>query len=260
MSTGIQFQAHLQRGGIGLQEMRRLLETFAEQSDWEKVRELAFRENLLGKTSDHMVKDLLAAFKRRFLSSLGLPPVELVAQMMRMSIPENAKRQTLFPYFLLSDALVKQCYCDLVLNRLTLNWPALTSAEVLEHLQALSADHPELTRWTDYLRRRWARGFLTLLRRFGLMEPYPGNTLRRLFILPEPFAFFWLWFWERGSSFWDAWGQELWRLLQTDERRRDELLAEGQVRGWWIYQRSRDIVHFQPKFDDLKGWIQNGLA
>ncbi|RKY59328.1 MAG: hypothetical protein DRP94_03905 [Candidatus Latescibacterota bacterium] len=256
----VRFQAHLQRGGIGLDETVRLLKAYGQHGSWEEVRRLALRENILGKTSDHTVEDILRAFKRRFLCDLGLPPVELVSQMVGTDLPEAARRQVLFPYFLVSDPLVKRCYCDLVLERLTSNRATLTGAEVVRHLETLSLDHPELTRWASYLRRRWARGFLTLLRRFGLMEPHPGNTLRRFFILPEPFAFFWLWFWERGSSFWDAWGQELWRLLQADERRRDELLAEGQVRGWWTYQRSRDIVHFQPKFDDLKGWIRNGLA
>jgi len=127
-------------------------------------------------------------------------------------------------------------------------------------LQALSVEHEELARWSDYLKRRWARGFLTFLRQFGLMERRPSTKLRRLWLFPEPFGFFWLWFWWQDGSFWTAKENEIWSLLQLDERRREELLSEGQLRGWWTYQRLGDIVQFQPTFTDLKEWLKDGLA
>jgi len=255
----VKFQAYLQRG-IGLQEMQRLLQTYAQYGDWQKVRELALQENLLGKTSEHMVKNMLYAFKRRFLSDLGLPPAEIIAEMMCSNISETVKIQTLLPYYLLSDALVKHCYRELVLKRLTSDHQTLTSAEVLEHLHTLSTKHKELARWSDYLRRRWARGFIAFLRHFGLMEHYPHRKLRRLWLQPETFGLFWLWFWKRDGSFWRVKENEIWVLLQVDERYLEELLSEGQLRGWWTYQRLGEIVQFHPMFSNLKEWLKNGLA
>jgi len=236
----VHFRAHLQRGGIGIQETKRLLEALADhQGDWEAVRRACLDENLLGKTSDSLVRDLLKAFRRRFLLPTGLPPAELVAKMVRTSIPEAAKRQVLLPYFLLSDSLVRRCYKDLVLQRLNSHESALTRNEVQQHLELLSVEHPELAKWSEYLRQKWARAFLTLLRRFG---------------------FLCLWFWLQDGSFWSIWEREIWTLLQLDDLRKEELLAEGHERGWWTYQRLGEIVHFQPRFNDLKGWIRNGLA
>ncbi|MGY4706948.1 BrxA family protein [Candidatus Bipolaricaulota sp. J31] len=260
MGIGCKYQAHLQRGGIGLQEMQQLLRAYAEHGDWGKVRELVVREGFLGKTSDYTAKAMLRAFKRRFLSDLGLPPVDLVARMMCSDIPRPAKVQTLLPYYLLSDRLVLHCYRELVLKRLGSERPALTTSEVREHLEALSTEHEELGRWSDYLRRRWARAFITFLRHFGLMERHPHNELRRLWLSPETFGFFWLWFWERDGSFWSVKEKELWILLQLDGRRCEELLCEGQLRGWWVYQRSGDMVQFRPIFNNLEEWLQNGLA
>ena len=260
MAERIEFRAHLQRGGIGLREMQRLLEAYAEHGDWGRVRELVRQENFLGKTSDYAISAVLKAFRRRFISDLGLPPVDLVAQMMVSKISQLAKVQILLPYYLLSDPLIQHCYHELVLKRLNSERPTLTSAEVHEYLTVLGEKHGELARWSDYLRRRWARAFLTLLRHFGLMEPHPRTKLQKLWLLPEPFGFFYLWFWERNGSFWRVRQEELWVLLQLDEKRWEELLSEGQLRGWWVYQRSGDIVQFRPIYDHLEEWLRDGLA
>jgi hypothetical protein len=251
------YQAHLQRGGTGLPEMRRLLLAWAEHGDWERLREQALRENLLGKRSDALVKDLLSAFRRRFLNDTGLPPATLLARILQAPFPEPARTQAMFPYFLRADPLAERCYRDLVLPRLRSPFPTLTTSEIRAHLEALFTEHPELAQWSPYLRIRWARGFTALLRHFNLMERHPQTRLKPLYLLPEPFAFFWLWAWERNGSFWEADGLDLWTLLQADERTREELLAEGELRGWWIYQRSATIVSFRPRFSTLAEWLED---
>jgi len=47
---------------------------------------------------------------------------------------------------------------------------------------------------------------------------------------------------------------------QMDERNKDELLTEGQLRHWWHYQRSGDLVRFQPRFGSVEEWLNHGLA
>lgn len=260
MSQGVRFKANLQRGGTGLREMRRLLEAFAEHEDFERLKRQALDDNLLGKTSTYLIKDLLSAFKRRFLQPSGLPPAHLVALAMRSPMADAAKNHILFPYFICTDALVERCYRDLVLSGSGAPQAKLSAEEVVSHLMALSEMHPELKRWSEYLRLRWARGFLALLRHFGLMERAPHTRLQPLWLLPEAFAFFWLWFLGQGGSFWDAAQRDLWELLQIGENYREELLIEGEMRGWWYYQRLGTIVQFQPRFPGVEEWLRDGLA
>lgn len=254
------FKAQLQRGGTGLVEMRRLLREFAEHGDLERLKEQAWQENLLGKTSDHLIKDLLAAFKRRFLQPLDLPPVKLVALAERSTLIDASKEQILFPYFIRSDTLAETCYRELVLPRVNSPSAALSRDEVVNYLKMLGKSHPELTKWSDYLQLRWARGFLALLRHFGLMERHPRTNLRRLWPLLEPFTFFWLWYWERGGTFWEAEINDLWPLLQLNEQTKQEFLEEGQLRGWWAYRRLGKIVEFQPQFKSTEEWLNHELA
>lgn len=260
ISDKVKFQAHLQRGGIGLEEMKRLLLAYLECGSEIDVKKKAFSENLLGKTSRSIVEDMLYAFRRRFLSNSGLPPALLIGMLLKSSINEAAKNQALFPYYILTDPLAEKCYRDLVLPQVNNINPQLTSKEVLKHLETLSIDHPELAKWSDELKRRWSKGFLTLLRRFNLMERNPKKSLKRLWLLPETFAFFWLWFWEQDGRFWSVANHPLWELLQLNERRIEEILIEGQQRVWWTYQRSGFIVIFEPRFMTMKEWIINALG
>lgn len=260
MACSLTYKAHLQRGGIGLEEMKRLLLAWAEHGDWKRLREQTFRENLLGKHSDALIEALLEAFRRRFLlAPPELPPASMVAQMLKMPIPDAAQAQILFPYFLRGDPLAERCYRDLVLPRLEDTSPALTTDEIHAYLTTLAQEHPELTRWSPYLRLRWARGFAALLRHFNLMERAPRTGLKRLYLLPEPFAFFWLWTWERNSSFWETDRLDLWMLLQANEQVREKLLIEGELRGWWVYQRLGTIVYFHPRFPTLSEWLKAQL-
>lgn len=254
------YRPHLQRGGTGLTEMRCLLEAFADHGDYNRLRHQALRENLLGKATEHMVNDALKAFRRRFLQAEGLPPALVVARTMHAPMPEAAKTQILLPYFVHTDPLVVECYRALVLARLKAPEAALTRDEVIEYLLELGQRHPELLRWSAYLRLRWARGFLALLRQFGLMERHPRTSLRRLYLLPESFAFFWLSLCQKDGSFWEAERDKIWPLLQADDRQKEELLFQGQLRGWWHYQRAGEIVSFTPRYASVEEWLRNGLA
>ncbi len=92
------------------------------------------------------------------------------------------------------------------------------------------------------------------------MERHPRNEIRRLWLLPEPFAFFLLWLWGREGSFLEAERDEIWEILQLTDQLREELLSEGEVRGWWRYQRLGGIVEFQPQFSNPEEWLYHGLA
>lgn len=253
----VKFQAHLQRCGASLEEMKRLLLAYEKWGNFKLVKKKAQEENLLGKSSGKTIEGIIRAFRRRFLSKSWLPPTRLVAQVLQSSIPEAAKIQIMFPYFIVTDALVERCYCDLVLPRIHDSNPTLTSEDVLNHLEVLSKEHPELLKWSLYLKKKWARSFIALLRRFDLMEQHPKSDLKRMWLLPESFAFFLIWFWQKKGSFWMAIDHSIWDLMQTNSRGKEDLLIEGQLRGWWSYQRSGFVVDFQPNFNNLEELIRS---
>ena len=120
--------------------------------------------------------------------------------------------------------------------------------------------HPELQTWSDHLRSRWCRGFLALLRYFGLMEPAPSNRLLHPVVRVEAFAFFLLWLLQSGTGPLPALEHPWWDLYLMRDSDKESLLAQAQARGWLYYSRAVDIVELQPRYASLEEWIHAGLG
>lgn len=260
MPGGSKYRAQLHRGGLMLAEMRLLLEAFSEHGSLDRLAKQALDDNILRKNSDRTIGENMSAFRRRFTDTGSLPDGQLAGCAVRSRMNDAAKTQLLLPYYVRSDLLADRLYRELVLSRIGLPYATLSTAEVADYVAKLASSHTELKAWSEYLRFRWAAAFLRMLRGFGMMEPHPRTRLRRLWLLPEPFAFFWFWFWERDGSYWYAYRNDLWDLLQLDDQGKHDLLTEGNLRGWWNYQRLGDITNFQSKFRSTREWLENGLA
>lgn len=243
------YAANLQNVGLVPGETQVLLSAYVEVGDWRKVRQLALEQNLLGKRSTTTVRHILKVVARRYLKGPEwLPDARSAGTFFaRPSLPSRAKVQVAFLYTVAEDLLVQACLGSLVLGRpRPRSGTYLHLDEVLAFLRGLEAEHPELGRWRPYLRRRWASGFLSLLREGGLMAPAPSWTLSDPIILPEAFGFVFPWLVERTGSVRSALDHRAlaWWGLDAGELR--ELLAAGQDRGWWRYAAVGCMVEFQP--------------
>ncbi|MEW6275256.1 MAG: BrxA family protein [Bacillota bacterium] len=255
------YKCDLHRTGVFLFETRRLFEAFAIHGDFARLQQEALNKNLLGKTSTNTVKGMLGAFRRRFLQAHPpLPPAALVARAIISRLPELAKTQILFPYYIFSDALVNDVYRDLVLARLAGENGTLTREDLLAYLEESSKNHPELQKWAESTKIRWVRGMLSMLRAFGLLGHAPGATLYPFYLRPETFAFFWLWLRQQGFSFHEARSLELWVVLQvSDEGHFNDLFLAGQQQGWWQLMRSGEMVEFSTSFHSVEEWLGHAV-
>ena len=196
------YKANLQRVGAAIPEAITLLTEYARRQDWQQVREATLKENLLQKGSSHTVKGILTAIRQRFWNTDGqLPPAGVVSQAMITDIPPAAKSQILYLYVCATDSLVRQTVLHLVKPLMASSSNAsLAPDEVRDFLRREMTSHPELQVWSDHLQTRWCRGFLALLRDFGLMEPAPSNRLLHPVVRVEAFAFFLLWLLQSGTG------------------------------------------------------------
>jgi hypothetical protein len=150
---------------------------------------------------------------------------------------------TIFPYYLFSDYLLRATYDELVIKsmdkreRLTIN-----NADVVDFLKKLGKEHRNIAKWSENLKKKWATRFLTFLRTFGILEKYPENTLKKMYVLPETFAFYVLGFADSGLSFHRIISYNLWGcyLLNGEE----VLELTGGILRWLVgsSRSSRNII------------------
>ena len=242
------FAANLQNVGLVPNETRVLLSAYVASRDWRDVRRQALEGNLLAKRSTITTRHIVKVVARRYLGSDGiLPPGDLVARFFaNRHLPDRARVQVAYLYTVAEDELVSTMIRSVLVPRLKTEGASLHRDEVLRLLRGLESDHRELARWQPYLRKRWASGFLSLLRDGGFMAPAPSWALARPAILPHAFGFVFGWLASRNGSPKAALNHpalELW-VLDTLEVR--NLLGEGQDRGWWRFAFRGDLFDFQP--------------
>ncbi|GFP32079.1 hypothetical protein HKBW3S42_00384 [Candidatus Hakubella thermalkaliphila] len=256
------YKANLQRVGSAIPETISLLSEYARLGDWQLVRQRVIQENLLKKHSSATINAIIQAVKSRFFSNNAqLPGADIAAKFLMSNISEITKAQIIYIYLINSDHLIKQTFLKLVKPTIeTSSNPILTSQGVVAFLDGEVKAHPELDRWSDYLKRRWARGFLAFCRDFGFMKRAPSTELTAPRIRVETFTFLLFALLQAGLSNMEAIGHDIWVLYLLREEQKENLLTESQARGWLYYARAAEIMELRPKYESVEEWIENALG
>jgi sulfur relay (sulfurtransferase) DsrC/TusE family protein len=257
-AENIVYKADLQRVGSLINESFVVLTEYDKVKDWQQVKEKVISQNLLNKQSSQTVQGIIAAIRKRFFRNHKfLPSAELLAKAIAKNISRNAKIQLLYPYICESDHLVKSMISNFVANKINQSQLILTKNDVLEFLEKEEKTHPELKKWSDYLKGRWTRGFLAFLRDFNIMEKAPSNRLIKPSLRIETFAFFMLGLLDKNLNIKEIFNNEIWHLYFLKNIDIEHFLVEMQARGWIYYSKAGEIIELTPKFN-LEGWL-NGL-
>ena len=256
------YKANLQRVGSLIDESLIVLAEYAKLGNWKRTKEEVFSKNLLKKQSTHTLKGILDAIYKRFFSNYNyLPNSRLLAKAVTKNFPKKVKIQILYPYILECDPLIKTLILNVVAKRIETSLsPTLTKLDILRFLEKEQQQHPELKKWSDYLRKRWIRGFLAFLRDFGIMKKAPSYELLKPLLRTETFTFFLLGLLDRKLSPLEALSNDLWKLYFMKDFEIEQLLIDAQAKGWFFFSRAGDIVELKPRYSSLERWLDEYLG
>jgi len=255
------YKADLQHAGTAVQESIIILSEYVKHRDWKQLRFAVLKRNLLKKRSSVTASNFLRASRRRFFVDRSpLPSADSVAYAMVAGMSQVAKAQILYPYVCKADALVEQVVLRLVKPHLEGSFSSdLTKEDVVNFLRDESSSHPEIRSWAESLRMRWARGFLALLRDFGMMESAPSNRLLRPLVRVEVFTFFLLGLLQSGLAPAEITRHPLWDLYFLKSPEIERLLVEAQARGWIYFSKAGDVIELKSRYSSLGEWLEDGL-
>ena len=258
--TGV-YKADLQHAGTAIPESIIIFSEYLKHRDWTQLRDSVLKRNLLKKRSSVTASNFLRAVRRRFFADHSpLPSADSVAYAMVADMPHVAKAQILYPYVCKADALIEQMILRLVKPRLEGSFSSnLTKEDVINFLREESSSHPELRSWANSLTMRWTRGFLALLRDFGMMEPAPSNRLSMPLVRVEAFTFFLFGLFQSGFPPVKVMNNSLWDLYFLENPEIERLLVGAQARGWLYYSKAGDVVELKPRYTSIGEWLKSGL-
>ncbi|MEM3572816.1 MAG: DUF1819 family protein [Nitrososphaeria archaeon] len=249
------YKADLQRVGSIIDETLTVLSEYNKVKDWQQVKNRVISQNMVNKQSSQTIMGILAAIHKRFFQNYEfLPSVEFLAKAVVKKFSKAIKTQLLYPYICESDFLVKNILLNLVANKIHHSQMFLTKDEVLEFLEKEQNSHPELRKWSEYLKKRWTRGFLAFLRDFNIMEKAPSNKLIKPSLRIETFAFFMLGLLDKNFSVKEILKNEIWHLYFLTNTEIEQFIVEMHARGWVHYSKAGEIIELMPKFD-LERWL-----
>ena len=264
---GAKYQARLTETGLAVEDSIALCAEYAATSDWDQVRAKALKENLLGKGSRSRILKLIRAVERRIVHAA--PPLDRPIAISRFlaadgKVPTTAKAQLLFVLAVLEDVALGDAFRTLVLPGLAGAGSRLLSADDIRcFLDRAAETRPELAKWTEETRSRWAQGLRLVLREAGFVGSANQNgniDLRPPVVRDEVVALLAHALSDRGLSGWPVLRHAPLNMLLPNES--DALRAARALssRGWWSFAQSDRIMEFRRNHASLEEWLDHGLG
>jgi hypothetical protein len=258
------FHARLTEAGLAVEDSSLLCREYAQTGDWQEVRRRALEENLLSKGSQARISKLLRVVERRVIQAgppLSCPP--LLARFLASRAPGAAKAQLLFVLAVREDAALAEAYGTLVVPALTGSARrAPTKPDIFGFLEQATRSRPEVVRWTQPTRLRWAEGFRLVLREVGMMRGSSRNheAVQPPVVREETVCFLCHAVADRGVSGWPILRHDVLRLLLPTEGEAIRAARTLQDRGWWTFAQNGALVEFRRHHTSLEDWINNVLG
>jgi hypothetical protein len=265
--TAAIYRARLTETGLAVEDSIALCGEYRSTGDWLDVKSRALKENLLGKGSRSRITKLLRTVERRIIDAA--PPLDRPSAVARFlaaesKVPSAAKAQLLFVLALCEDIALENAFRQLVI-------PAVTGAasrvispvEIRGFLTIAAENRPEVSRWTEQTRERWAQGLRLVLREAGFVastDKSPSAEIRPPVVRVEVIAFLAHAIADRGLSGWPILQHDTIKNLLFTES--DALRAARALndRGWWSYAQSDRIMEFRCHHGSLEEWLEHGLG
>jgi hypothetical protein len=243
----------LEACGLAVDDTHTALGVMAAGASIAELHARMARGEILSKRTVHGRARFLLAVRRRYCPpAAALPPPAALARFLDRLEAPVARAQMLLPYVLLADRLAWELAGALVVPRSA--GDLLLKREVVDALGAALERHGRKP-WGDAMQRRWAEGFLSVLRESGLL----GRNAQRERVLiysvrAEVFSFHLLGLYLHGlrgralreSSYWRS------LLLKPAEvARAIRIVAD---RGWWRINSIGAVEEYLPVSEAAADW------
>lgn len=243
------YSTRIIKAGALLADTKLLLENWNEDEDIEANLDRVRRENLLGKPSRSRADDILAIFKQRYL---GDPDIlaALVVLAQKGAAPETLDRLLYFQAAR-SDHLLHDIVTELLFEMSSRLDRRVRPAEIQRWISAKSASGTTEKPWSEAVQTRVARGLLSTLRDFGVLEGSVNKNLAYPYLPSEAFAFTALQLHLGGSSARELLEHPEWRLFLVPEGTVERLFLEAHRDGLLEYHAAGSVVRIDFPAENL---------
>lgn len=251
------FSTRIIKAGALLEDVKVLLLKWDERRSVDQNLLAARTANILGKASRSRVEDILQAIRARYFRSNGT-----AAHLHRLvkggGRPEAVDR-ILYYHAALADPLLNSFVTDFLYEKHRRGEIRITVDDALQFIRSATQEGRIAPPWSEYTRLRVARGLLSTLRDFRILE----GAVRKRFApvsLPLP-TFVYIAFHLRQQAAGIAILRHPdWRLFFCTPTDVDHLFIQAQQHGYVQYEALGEIVRIEFPYKNLAELIDDLLA
>jgi len=183
----IVYTAKIIRAGALLTDTKSLLSHWDETLSTRENLDHFQRENIFAKSSRSRVREILVAFRQRYLTSE--PVTRALVTLVKGSFPAEALDRVLYFHAARSDLLLHNAVTDLLAMRLRRGLQDIHTTDVEAWVKQQIAGGKTVGQWSDITINRCAREILSTLRDFGVLQGAVKKRIAPMYLPIEAFAF-----------------------------------------------------------------------
>jgi hypothetical protein len=170
-----------------------LADTKTMLANWDETHSVAEnlnrfqRENIFGKASRSRIEDILAIFRQRYLISEAV--TRSLVNLVQTNFPAEALDRILYFYATQSDALLHDTVTVVLSGFYNTGKTDVTVRDIQMTISQWVTEGKTTESWSEYTILRVARGLLSTLRDFGVLQGEVHKRLAPVYLPVEAFAY-----------------------------------------------------------------------
>ena len=181
------YSSALSSKGALLDETLTILRQIDAGCGVDEVRGMVMDDDLLHKTTMYTRRSSWNNIHARFLID---PEFATLLSSMVVHAPDRQTGRLILLYeFCRSSAILHDTTVHCIYPRYAAGYSAISTADMQNHFDDVSAQHPELADWSPQTRDKVASNILTILRDFGLLRGARPKQFARLYVSLPAFVY-----------------------------------------------------------------------
>jgi hypothetical protein len=168
LRPSIQYTSRIIKAGALIGDTKTLLSLWDVDASVEENIDRVWRDNVFGKASRSRVEDILAIFRRRFLTE-G-PVTKALVTLIRHKLPSVALEKLLYFHAARADPLLHAAVTDILVPMMARGLLNINIQEFQRSLAKWVDEGKTIGHWSEPTTARVAQGLLSTLRDFGMLQ------------------------------------------------------------------------------------------
>jgi hypothetical protein len=211
------------------------------------------QHNIFGKPSRVAVKNVLNAFKERFL--LGDDSDKALRKLVKADVDQTVVNRILYYHTALADKLLYDFVTQYLYGLYLSADLFINTLKAQVYIQNLSKEGKTTAIWSEKVCNRVARNILTTLRDFDLLEGKVKKKITPPYLPTEAFVYVAYLLYRQNLSGEKIVNHEDWKLFLLDPSTVERMFIDAHQNGYLIYNAAGSIIRINFNFNNIEGIV-----